>query len=93
MEQKFQKEIALGYERITATSAAIGLTVPKGTVLAIITPDDQAVRWRDDGTDPTATIGYPLAAGAELRYTANALGKLRFIAQTAGAILHVTYYG
>lgn len=93
MQMSFQAEKALGYQQITSLSAATALTVPAGTILAIITPETQAVRWRDDGTNPTATVGYPLAVGSELRYTAGQLAALKFIEQTASAKLNITYYG
>lgn len=83
----------LGYQQITSLSAATALTIPGGTVLALCTPETQAVRWRDDGTSPTATVGYPLAVGAELRYDAMGLAALKFIEQTASAKLNIVYYG
>lgn len=92
MQQNFQAEKALGYQQITALSASTALTVPAGTSMAIITPETQAVRWRDDGTAPTATVGYPLAVGSELRYTAGQLSSLRFIEQVASAKINITYY-
>ncbi len=67
--------------------------IPAGTTLAIITPEAQAVRWRDDSTAPTAAVGYPLAVGSELRYDAAGFRQLQFIAQTAGAVLNVAFFG
>jgi hypothetical protein len=84
---------ALGYQQITNLAAAVGLTVPAGTTLALITCETQDVRWRDDSTDPTATVGYPLAAGVELQYAAGQIGQLKFIEQAASAKLNITYYG
>lgn len=66
--------------------------IPAGTQLLILQPQTQAIRWRDDGTAPTAAIGQPLAVGAELRYTGNP-AALRVISQTAGAIVNVVAYG
>ena len=43
----------LGYQQITSLSSATGLTVPQGATLALIVPETQNVRWRDDGTNPT----------------------------------------
>jgi len=80
-----------GYQQIAALAAATGLTVPEGATIALIVPEAQAVRWRDDGAAPTASAGQPLAAGAELYYDVN-LGAIAFIEQTAGAKLNVTYY-
>lgn len=85
-------EKALGYQQITSLSSATALTVPNGASMAIITPETQAVRWRDDGIDPTATVGYPLAVGTELIYTAAQLSKLKFIEQTASAKINICYY-
>lgn len=89
----------LGYQQITSLVSAVGLTVPSVDVnglackpsIAIITAETQAVRWRDDGTDPTGTVGMPLAAGATLQYDGD-LTKIKFIEQAASAKLNITYY-
>ena len=89
----------LGYQQITSLSAATGLTVPiidvQGLsckpVIAIITPETQAVRWRDDGVAPTASVGMPLAAGVTLQYDGD-LTKIQFIEQTASAKINISYY-
>lgn len=83
----------LGYQQLTGISSAQALTIPAGTSLALCIPETQAVRWRDDGTDPTASVGQPLAVGAELRYDGMGLAKLKFIEQTATAKVNVVYYG
>ncbi len=90
----------LGYQQISTLSSSTGLTVPTidpSTGLAakanfaLITPEAQAVRWRDDGAAPTATVGMPLAAGVTLQYDGD-LTKIRFIEQTGGAKLNISYY-
>jgi hypothetical protein len=53
----------LGYQQITSLSSATALTVPTGATVAVIIPETQAIRWRDDGTNPTASVGMPLASG------------------------------
>lgn len=82
----------LGYQQITSLSSATGLTVPRGAIVALIQPETQAVRWRDDGTNPTASVGMPLAAGETLPYTGY-LETIKFIQQTASATLNISYYG
>ncbi len=84
-----------GHQQLATLTSAIGLTVPEGCFMALITPETQGVRWRDDGTDPTASVGMPLAAGSTLKYTGGFAGlkALRFIEQTATAKLNVAYYG
>jgi hypothetical protein len=89
----------LGYQQITSLSAAVGLTVPDRDLnglscrptVAIITPETQGVRWRDDNTAPTAAVGMPLAAGVSLQYDGD-LSKIQFIEQAASAKLNITYY-
>jgi len=81
----------VGYEQITSLSSAASLTVPKNARWALVIPETQAVRWRDDDT-PTASVGMPLAVGQPLQYTGN-LKAIKFIEQTASATLNVAYYG
>lgn len=80
-----------GYEQVTGLAASKGLDVPKGARLAIVQAEAQAVRWRDDGTDPTAAIGVRLAAGTDFFYTGE-LSAIRFIEEAVGAKLNVSYY-
>jgi hypothetical protein len=89
----------IGYQQITSLSGAASLTVPARDAnglsikptLALITPEGAAVRWRDDGTDPTTAVGMPLASGVTLQYDGD-LSRIRFIQQTASAILNISYY-
>ncbi len=83
--------VCLGYQQITSLSASTALTVPVGATMALIVPETQAVRWRDDGTAPTATVGMPLAIGVSLSYDGD-LKAVRFIEQAASAKLNVAYY-
>lgn len=82
---------ALGYQQITSLSAATALTVPTGATTAVITAEAQAVRYRDDGTDPSATVGMPVAVGVVLTYT-GPLSKIKFFEQASGAKLNISYY-
>lgn len=89
----------LGYQQITTLTSAVGLTVPTRDLnglacrpsIALITPETQGVRWRDDDVNPTASVGMPLAAGVTLQYDGD-LTKIKFIEQTASSKLNVTYY-
>lgn len=83
--------VCLGYQQITSLSAATALTVPTGATMALIVPETQAVRWRDDGTNPTASVGMPVAVGESLNYDGD-LSRIRFIQQTASATLNISYY-
>ena len=81
----------VGYQQITSLSAAAALTVPAGARSAVIVAQTQAVRWRDDGTNPTATVGMPLAVNTALEYSGD-LSAIKFFEQTASAALNVSYY-
>ena len=81
-----------GYQQINNLAAATALTVPDGATYAIITAQTQAVRWRDDGTDPTSTVGYPLDTGIELCYDGQ-LPRIKFIEQASGGAINVASYG
>jgi hypothetical protein len=89
----------MGYQQITSLSSATGLTVPQTNpeglaskaTFALIVAETQNVRWRDDGVNPTASVGMPLAAGVPLQYDGD-LTKIRFIEQTASAKINISYY-
>lgn len=87
---------ALGYQQITSLSGSTALTIAqdensRNAGRAIISPETQNVRWRDDGVAPTASVGYLLAVGSELEYEGS-LDRLRFIEVTASAKLNICYY-
>ena len=81
----------LGYQQITSLSSSTALTVPAGATLALIVPEAQNVRWRDDGVAPTASVGMLVPANSSMSYDGD-LKSIRFIAATSGAILNVSYY-
>jgi hypothetical protein len=60
--------------------------------LAIIQCNGGNVRWRDDGTAPTASVGMTLASGAELDYTGD-FANLQFILSSGTPILDISLYG
>ncbi len=93
MQGGFIAERALLQEQLTSLAGATALTnLPAGTSMIMVIPESQAVRWRDDGTDPTAAVGMPLAVGQTLIYTAKQMSQLKFIEQTASAKINVAYY-
>lgn len=81
----------IGYQQITSLSAAVGLAVPAGARYATIVAETQAVRWRDDGTNPTTSVGMSLPTGVILDYSGD-LAAIKFIEATASAKLNVAYY-
>ena len=89
----------LGYQQITDVSGSTALTVPTKDAygnkqlptVAYIVAETQAVRWRDDGVAPSATVGMPLAVGVAFAYDGD-LTRIRFFEQAASAKLSVSYY-
>lgn len=102
--QNLRADVDLGYAQLTSvdvatliSSATFGASsvpgIPSGTKLLLIQPQAQAIRVRSDATAPTATVGYPVAANAEMRYTAAQMAGLRVISQVAGAVVNVWAFG
>lgn len=90
---------ANGYIQTTELDTAVcadgtedGANIPDGSNMILLQAEDQDIRWRDDGTDPTATVGNLIAAGAIIEYNAMPLKNLKIIAATAGAILNANFY-
>lgn len=87
--------VPAGFEQITSLAGATALTVPTSKPdarIAVIQAIGQNVRWRDDGTAPSATVGMQLAAGNDILYTGD-LSAIQFIEEAASAELNITYYG
>jgi hypothetical protein len=83
---------ALGYQQLTSLASAAALTVPTGATVALIQAESQSIRWRDDGTNPTTSVGMVLAAGETVFFTGS-LSAFRAIEVSASAKLNISYYG
>ncbi len=82
-----------GYQQITSATLATStaLTVPGGATFALIQCEAVDVRWRDDGSAPTASVGVLLFGGSQQFFYGD-LAALRFIRTAAGSIINVSYY-
>lgn len=93
------QRVAAGYEQLTLSSgtatALASIPTAKGGVAAtllVITVETTAVRFRDDGVDPTASVGFPIPVGGSYVYTGDP-ANLKFIRQSASnAVINVLYY-
>lgn len=88
--------VPLGYCQLTSLSSAVLIStctggIPTGAQISVIVPETQAVRYRDDGTAPTATVGMPLTASGSLTYQGD-LTKVQLIEQTASAKANIAFY-
>lgn len=83
----------LGYEKLTVSSTAVGLaSIPSRAYFALVRCESNNVRWRDDGTAPTATEGILMKADEFLEYDGS-LTKIKFIRVGSDATVYVSYYG
>lgn len=83
-----------GYQQLTVSTTAVGLTVPSGAGRAVIVVEAQPIRYRDDGTAPTASVG--MLCAAALRFdieSRESLLAFRAIRQGGvDAVLSISYY-
>jgi hypothetical protein len=86
----------LGYCQLSGISAATGFSscsggIPSAASTAQICVETQAVRYRDDGTAPTGSVGMPTASGTCFSYTGD-IGAIQFIPETGSATIDVSFY-
>ena len=72
-------------------ATAISLNSNPGYYGVYITVTGASVRWRDDGTDPTTTVGHVIADGGYLEYHGD-IRAIRFIQTAATATMNISYY-
>lgn len=89
----------VGHQKITDLSAAVGLTLPAQATrkpparMCYLRAETQSVRFRDDGSDPTASVGMLLlTTDPPFPYWGD-LSDIKFIETQASAALSVAYYG
>lgn len=82
-----------GFEALAVSSTAVGFTVATAdhAKRAIVRVESNSVRWRADGTNPTATVGMPLEVGDELVVWGTDIHTIKFIRQSADATLSVSF--
>lgn len=86
-----------GTQQLTAVQlgSAIGLTIPAGADRCIVQAEGAPVRYRLDGTSPTAAIGMRLLQTDSPREFVLEVGMetVKFIAESGSPLLNVTYFG
>lgn len=87
---------SLGYCQLTSLASATLIStcsggIPTGSRFAEMCTDTVALRYRDDLTNPTATVGMPVTASTCFQY-AGPLTAFSVIQQAASGILNITFY-
>ncbi len=90
----------LGYVQIAnaGLQSAVGITLPTlpaagamEVLFAIIQSNGGTIRWTDDGTTPTASVGMLIPSGGELLYSGE-ISKLQLIAGTGTPLADIALY-
>lgn len=102
MPQPVSQLSTVAFEQITVAAAAIGLTTANvrgygsnrfAAEKAVIIVEAAQIRWRDDGTDPTTSVGMVANPGTVLTFdNRDRLEKFRAIRTgSTSATLSITY--
>ena len=88
--------VPLGYCQLSGFSAATLLSsctngIPAKAACVLIVVETNSVRWRDDGTAPTASAGMLLATGVYWGYYGK-MSALNFIPSTSTATVDASFY-
>ena len=82
-----------GYQQLTVSSTAVALTVPTGASRAKISVVSNPIRYRDDGTDPTSSVGFNVPTNTIFElYSRESLLAFKAIATGSNATLDIIYY-
>jgi hypothetical protein len=96
----------IGFETLTVSSTGKVLTptsyetfesvnqTRRQAKLALITVEDNSIRFRLDGTAPTTALGHLVVSGSALELQSiTQIRNLKMIAAAADATIQVTYFG
>ena len=87
----------IAYSTLAVSNTAVGApSLPSKAKRMFITSETDAIRWRADGTNPSATEGHILAKDDSISFTGanyrQLLEAIKFIRVTTDATLKVTYF-
>ena len=86
----------LGYCQLTSLNSATNFSacpggIPGGANVAWISVSSEGIRYRDDGTRPTAFVGFPIPPGGTLLYVGRPT-LIQLIEQKTSATVDVLFY-
>ena len=80
---------------VPSTGQSSALAIPASATAGLASARGIKVRWRSDGSNPTATVGHPIEIDGYAEFGRADLESLLFASSdgaTAGNVL-ITYYG
>ncbi len=86
-----QMTTALSSAVTVATANCSSGSVPVRVALMSVCVTVAAIRYRDDGTAPTASVGMPVGAGTCINYSGDPRA-LQIIQQASGAVVDILFY-
>lgn len=89
--------VPVGYLQMTVSTAAVGITdIPDGATRAVVTVENDTIRWRDDGTAPTNSVGMPAVSLQSLELpTSGSIANFQAIRDanaTGDVLLNISFY-
>lgn len=85
-----------GYQQLTVSTAALGLTIPKNANACMIIVENASIRYRDDGTDPTGDVGMLVFPANMIQLNTAvqmaAFKAIRETSMTGDSTLNISYY-
>ena len=89
--------LPLSSEAVNVPTSGVSnaLTIPALAKAGLASCTGIKVRWRSDGTNPTATVGHPIEIDGYAEFGLADLNTIRFASSdgaTVGTVL-ITYYG
>ena len=94
-KREIDTEKPVGFEQLSITDTAKALaSIPANANGAVITVEDATMRYRDDGTNPTATVGLRVFVGGTIVLNSrDSLDKFRAIRTgSSNSEINVSYY-
>lgn len=86
-----------GFQKLTVSSSAVGFTLPTSvpqTRAVIFTVENNPIRMKVNGDDPTTTDGILLYVGDEIELTnVDMINNCRLIAQSSDGLVQIHYFG
>lgn len=82
----------LNVKKSLVADSGLSPPIPLGARYALLQAESKSIRWRDDTTDPTATVGMRLIADGEPFLYDGDLSAIEFIEESASAKLNVAFY-